>query len=322
MIFGGSSSEREVSLKTGRGVVKALQEKGFEVRAIEFDGRPESLLALPWTDSGPDIVFIGLHGRQGEDGALQGFLESLNVPYVGSAVLSSALCFHKSITKNVLSAHGLPVPRSHDFAGEADFAKFLETDANVEKLAKGAWFFKPAEEGSTIGIERYRFEGQPLDAAMKEIQHKFAAAAEFGSDVLVEEWVEGPELTTPVIEGRATASIEIRPKSKFYDYKSKYTAGETEFLCPAPLSADQSSKLSSIAERACAVLKCQDYARVDFIWGPHGPVILEVNTLPGMTETSLVPKSLKAEGVSYEEFLERLVHVSFARQRVRKRGPA
>lgn len=319
VIYGGSSSEREVSLKTGRGVSQALGERAFDVTPIEFDGKAESLLSLPWLEAGPDIVFIGLHGSQGEDGALQGFLQSLDIKFVGSAVLASSLCFHKGATKNVLAQHGVPVPSSHDFSSQKDFEEFISSQANAEKLVKGAWFFKPAEEGSTIGIERYKFSGQSPEQGLAEIKQKFETAMGFGSDVLVEEWVEGPELTTPVFGGRAKASIEIRPKSQFYDYKSKYTAGETEFICPAPLTPELTTEVAQVAEKAYSVLKCEDYARVDFILGENGPVVLEVNTLPGMTETSLVPKSMAAEGVSYGEFLEQLVLASFKRQAGEKR---
>ncbi len=312
VLYGGVSSEREVSLKTGRGVAAALENRGFGVRA--FDIRPEKLDELPWAES-PDIVFIGLHGHFGEDGVVQGYLECRGIPYVGSGVLSSSVSFHKGFTKSLLIHEKIPTPFAYEFNGESHLLN-EERGGRLDKdFFDRNWFIKPAQEGSTIGIERFRGAEIPASQRRAVFFEKFQTALKFCQDVLVEEWIEGPEVTVPILEGRALPAIEIRPKSQFYDYQSKYTAGATEYLCPAPLDSGVLSELSSLAVRTFHVLKCQDYGRIDFILGPRGPVVLEMNTLPGMTPTSLLPKSAAAEGLSYEDFVERLVCSSYARQK-------
>lgn len=311
VLYGGSSREREVSLKTGAGVAAALEKKGFAVKA--FDIRPETLDSLPW-ESKPDIVFIALHGHFGEDGVIQGYLETRKVPYVGSGVLSSSVSFHKGFTKSILVQDKIPTPAYFEFNDEAHFFG----DERIGRLGinfyERSWFIKPAQEGSTIGIERYRAELIPQDKRRDTFLKMLASSFKFCSDVVVEEWVDGPELTVPILEGRALPAVEIRPKSQFYDYQSKYTAGATEYFCPAQLPAETLAELSSLAVRTFHVLKCQDYGRIDFIVGKSGPVVLEMNTLPGMTPTSLLPKSASVEGLSYEDFVDKLVCSSYRRQ--------
>jgi len=311
VLYGGSSRERDVSLKTGAGVAAALEKRGFDVTA--FDIRPEMLDTLPWSLR-PDLVFIALHGHFGEDGVIQGYLESRGVAYVGSGVLSSAVSFHKGFTKTILVNERIPTPAYVEFTDEAHFFDQERSGRLGENFYQQSWFIKPAQEGSTIGIERYRAELIPEPKRRETFLRMLQNAFSFCSDIVVEEWVDGPEVTVPIFEGRALPIVEIRPKSKFYDYESKYTAGATEYLCPAPLAAELASELASLAVRTFHVLKCQDYGRIDFIVGPKGPVVLEMNTLPGMTPTSLLPKSAAVDGMSYEDFVERLVCASYRRQ--------
>jgi len=311
VFYGGPSREREVSLKTGSGVAAALEKKGFAVKA--FDVQPETLDSLPWA-SKPDIVFIALHGHFGEDGVVQGYLETRKVPYVGSGVLSSSVSFHKGFTKSILVHEKIPTPAYFEFNGEAHFCDEERVGHLGEDFYERSWFIKPAQEGSTIGIERYRADAIPKEKRRDTFLRMIQSAYKFCSDVIVEEWVDGPEITVPILEGRALPSVEIRPKSNFYDYQSKYTAGATEYLCPAPLPAETLFELSSLAVRTFHVLKCQDYGRIDFIVGKNGPVVLEMNTLPGMTPTSLLPKSAAVEGLAYEDFVEKLVCASYRRQ--------
>jgi D-alanine-D-alanine ligase len=311
VLYGGSSREREVSLKTGAGVAAALEKKGFATQL--FDIRPEMLDSLPWNTK-PDLVFIALHGHFGEDGVIQGYLESRRVPYVGSGVLSSSVCFHKGFTKSILIHDKIPTPAYVEFIDEAHFFDEERGGRLAPNFYSKSWFIKPAQEGSTIGIERYRAEMIPESKRRETFLRMLQNSFKFCSDVVVEEWIDGPEITVPIFEGRALPAIEIRPKSKFYDYESKYTVGATEYLCPAPLSEEMSGLVSSLAVRTFHVLKCQDYGRIDFIIGADGPLVLEMNTLPGMTPTSLLPKSAAADGMSYESFVEALVCFSYRRQ--------
>ena len=311
VLYGGLGSEREVSLKTGKGVVDALTRKGYAVQG--FDVNPKSLDALPWTQK-PDVVFIGLHGHFGEDGRIQGYLETKEVAYVGSGVLASSLSFHKGFTKNTLNHLNIPTPQGFEFQGEAHFLDEERGGHLSDGFFGKNWFIKPAQEGSTVGIERYRGCEIEPSRQKEEFLKQLSSAAKFSEDVLVEEWIDGPELTVPVLDGRALPSIEIRPKSRFYDYQSKYTVGATEYICPAPFGDEVLERLSSLAVRTYYALKCQDYGRVDFILGPKGPVVLEMNTLPGLTPTSLFPKSAAVDGMSYDDLVETLVRLGLRRQ--------
>ncbi len=314
VLYGGISAEREVSLRSGKGVADALKAGGFSVEL--FDVRPETLGALPWSQK-PDLIFLGLHGTWAEDGVIQGYLETLGIPYVGSGVLSSALCFHKGLTKTALRAVGLPTPKSFEFSGTKEFESLRSrgTFSNADFSKK--FFIKPAREGSTVGIERFDPSGNPNPEAL--FREKLNKVFGFDQDVVVEEWIEGPELTVPVLAGKALEIVEIRPKSHYYDYASKYTAGATEYLCPAPIGAEQTGLIKEICEKTFQALKCADYGRIDVMLGKNGPMILEMNTLPGMTGTSLVPKSAVASGFSYETFCEFLVCYSFDRQSARRK---
>jgi D-alanine-D-alanine ligase len=309
VFYGGISAEREVSLKTGKGVADALKKGGFSVEL--FDVNPAALETLPWKQS-PDLVFLGLHGTWAEDGVIQGYLETRGVRYVGSGVLASALCFHKGLTKTALRMAGLPTPASFEFSGQEEFETLLREARFTAKDFSRKFFIKPAREGSTVGIERF----DPTAVANPEslFREKLSSVFKFDQDVVVEEWVEGPELTVPVLAGKALEIVEIRPKSQFYDYSSKYTAGATDYFCPAPLDPAQTRRIKEISEKAFRVLKCADYGRLDVMLGKSGPMILEMNTLPGMTGTSLVPKSAIASGFSYETFCEFLACYSYDRQ--------
>jgi len=312
VLYGGSSAEREVSLRSGQGIAKALATKGFHVDS--YDVRPGAqFLDLPWKKA-PDIVFLGLHGTWGEDGTIQGFLESLDIAYVGSGVLSSALCFHKGLAKKQLQQFQVPCPHSIDVFSEVGL-DFLSKHGNFQNIVSKNWFIKPARQGSTIGIERYNAKSGDnfLELCKK--------ALKFDEYLVIEEWIQGRELTVPLLHGKAMPIVEIKALSDFYDYESKYTKGKTQYLCPAPLPEAVALRVSELAELAFQALDCADYGRVDFMLKDGTtPLVLEMNTLPGMTETSLVPKSAVAAGMDYAGFLEKLVLGSWQRQRKAKHG--
>ncbi len=295
-----------MSLRSGAGIVAALQGSGLDVQGFDVSPGPE-LLKLDWKRP-PDLVYLALHGSFGEDGTIQGFLESLNIPYTGSGVFSSSLCFHKALTKKQVSNVGVPIPFSYDVVGLQSVKKLFQDPETQRIIRSGDWFIKAARQGSTIGIERYEGSKTPEKEASQAFFSKVENCLKFDQHLLIEEWVRGPELTVAVVNGKALPAVEIRPQSQFYDFESKYTKGKTEYLCPAPISKEHSEQVAQYAEAAFRALDCRDYARADFILGPRGPVFLEMNTLPGMTETSLVPKAAAASGLSYSEFILKIIH--------------
>jgi D-alanine-D-alanine ligase len=309
VLYGGTSSEREVSVSTSANIIEALKKKNFDVSG--YDVRPGELLSIDWSNK-PDVVFIGLHGTFGEDGTIQGFLESIGVPYVGSGVFSSALCFHKGLTKKTLVNFGLPTPASYEIMGQAG-AEALADSLFSEPNRKHKYFIKAARQGSTVGVYPFDADQMNHDQAKNTFKELCIKALSFDECVLVEEWIVGREITVPVVCGKTYPAVEIRPISGFYDYESKYTKGKTEYICPAPASKSESAAMAALSMRAFEVLECRDYARVDFILSDNGPTILEVNTLPGMTSTSLLPKSAAMHGIDYPELMELLVCTAFNR---------
>lgn len=304
VIYGGRSAEREVSLHSGEQIIEALRGLGYEVSGFDLD----PTLFSDLQNFQPDVVFLGLHGRFGEDGTIQGALELLGYPYVGSGVLASALAIDKLQTKRMLASAGLPVPRGHaiyisELAKHPDHVR--EVTANLEYPV----IIKPNREGSTIGLT--------LAHSVEEAEAGIAAALTYDPAIVVEEYIEGTEVTVALYGDpeapEVLGVIEIIPLAKLYDYESKYTEGGSQHLLPARLPADLYEQVENYAKRAYQILGCQDYARVDMIVTTTGPIILEVNTLPGMTSTSLVPDAARYAGYSFPEFLDLLIQRAYAR---------
>jgi D-alanine-D-alanine ligase len=290
VLMGGRSSEREVSLMSGNGVLQALRNRGVDAHA--FDPAAGSLQAL--LDGGFARAFIALHGRYGEDGTIQGALELLEIPYTGSGVMASAICMDKVRTKQIWIAQGLPTPPYLGISG-AD-----QLDAVVRQLGLPL-IVKPPHEGSTIGITKVTTADQ-LPAA-------YAAAARLDREVMAEAFVEGRELTVAVLGSGAQATalpiVEIRAPQGNYDYQNKYFTDDTEYLCPAPLNDALAAEIGRIAVEAYRAVACEGWGRVDFMLSAHDdkPYLLEVNTAPGMTGHSLVPMAARAVGLSYEDLV-------------------
>ena len=311
VVYGGDSSEREVSVSSGKNIAAALRAKGFEVTDHELKAHAD-LLGL-FHAGKPDLVFLGFHGTYGEDGRAQGFLDTIGVPYVGSGVLASALCFNKAVTQRLLKEYDCPIAKFF----ERNKSDFSVADLLLEEseFFKKKWFIKAASQGSTIGVFRY----DPKNFNDAEKQNAFedfcAKAFQFDNEIIIEQWIEGRELTCAVVGGEAYPLVEIKPNSRFYDYQSKYTAGQTEYICPALVDPATAKKIQVVCEKIFKYLRCQDYARMDIMLADDGNFfILETNTLPGMTNTSLVPKAAKAKGLSFEDFIEKLVVDSYVRQ--------
>ena len=294
VVMGGSSAEREVSLDSGRNVLAALQARGVDAHAV--DGIPALLDAL--RAGGFARVFNILHGQHGggEDGVLQGALESLNVPYTGSGVLGSALSMDKTRSKRVWQSLGLPTPK---FVA-------LPRGADVHAAAKQVGFpliVKPACEGSSVGVTRV-FDESQLDQAV-------ALAAKYPGDLLMETLIEGDELTVAILGREVLPSIHIVPKGAFYDYNAKYIAEDTLYLCPGQ-EGDAEAELRALALQAFDALGCAGWGRVDVMRDRAGRNwLLEVNTAPGMTSHSLVPKAAAVAGIDYQELCWRVLETSF-----------
>ncbi|MET3504484.1 D-alanine--D-alanine ligase family protein [Halalkalibacter oceani] len=298
VLYGGISAEREVSLSSGKGIIKALEQRGHDVAGIDF--HPERLEELLKLDV--DMVYIGLHGRYGEDGKIQALLDMLNLRYVGSGVQGSALAMDKARAKLFFAQNGTRT------AKEQVLYRHSYERGQVEISLPFPLVVKPNQEGSTIGITFAEDKEQLLDGIDE--------AFKLDETVLIEEFVSGREVTVAVMGNRgqekALPVVEIVPKNKYYDYEAKYAAGMSEHIVPARLTDEYTEYVKKHAVLAHQSLGCDIYSRVDFIVPEDGtePVILEVNTLPGMTPTSLYPDAAKAIGLSYEEMIEELVTLS------------
>lgn len=289
VLMGGLSAEREISLRTGNAVLRALLGHGLDAVAIDA-GRD---LPLRLQEAGAQIAFIALHGRYGEDGTVQGLLELLQIPYTGSGVLASSVAMNKLVTKQILMHHGVATPAFAVFHQGDDQAAFVAARRAYPLVAK------PAREGSTIGVSIVR-DAPGLQAGLAE-------ALRHDDLVLVEEFIAGAEVTVGVLGEQALPVIQVVPKGGFYDYQSKYTPGQTEYLLPAPLPAAVYARLQAAAVAACRALGCRGAARVDFMVRDEELFCLEVNTIPGMTETSLLPKAAGAAGVPFDELVLRIL---------------
>ncbi|HEV2105887.1 MAG TPA: D-alanine--D-alanine ligase [Candidatus Eisenbacteria bacterium] len=330
VLMGGRSSEREISLRTGRGVAQALRNLGHDVTSVDAaDGRvlpagdeeagapkAAAVRALPLSAMleavqspavrGADVVFLALHGTYGEDGTIQAALELAGKVYTGSGVLASAVAMDKAMSKRVFEREAIPTP--HWVLLEAGVP-----GSAIDVSLLGGWplVVKPNAEGSTVGLTIVHKPGQ-LDAAL----HK---AAEFDHQVLVEEYIGGRELTVTVAGEEAYPVVEIKPKSGFYDYESKYTKGRTEYLCPAPLDKEMGRHVRELSVESAQVLGCRGVVRVDLrLNDDDEPYVLEVNTIPGMTPTSLVPMAAQAKGVSYDQLVGRMLDLAVADARLRR----
>jgi D-alanine-D-alanine ligase len=294
VLMGGPSAERDVSLNTGRGVHAALAERGWDAVAIDWTAGADPTRLL--RDARVDVIWNALHGSFGEDGAIQGLFECLRLPYTGSGVMASALAMDKVRSKRLFEAAGL---------GTAPWKILADTDAaaTVDDAAR-AWGWpvvvKPACEGSSVGVTIVHDAGE--SAAAVEL------ARRYHGPVLVEKFIPGQEIDIGVLAHAALGTVEIRPAKEFYDYEAKYLRKDTQYLVPAPVSPAIEAELRRVAVAAFDALGCTGYARVDTRVDPSGAIhLLEVNTLPGMTATSLLPKLAKHAGMSYGELCETIL---------------
>jgi D-alanine-D-alanine ligase len=296
VLMGGMSSEREISLKTGEAIVSSLKRLGYQTVAIDVDQN----ICQKLLKERVDVAFIALHGRYGEDGAIQGLLEIMNIPYTGSGVAASAMAMDKIVAKSLFKSEGILTP-DYIALTEEEVASFCRSLESGESLPFDfPVVVKPSSEGSTIGVRIVRDRGD-----MKEAVEE---AKSYSPTIFVEKYVKGAEITVGVIEGETVPTIEIVPRSHFYDYTAKYTKGMTEYRLTTSLDEATDRQVHEIALRAYRVLGCRGAARVDLIVDTDmTPWILEVNTIPGMTETSLLPKAAESVGISFDVLVERML---------------
>jgi D-alanine-D-alanine ligase len=295
VLFGGNSSEREVSIMSGTGVLNALKRRGVDAHA--FDPGRQRLAELE--AAAFDRVFIALHGRGGEDGTIQGVLETLGVPYTGSGVQASAIAIDKQITKQIWLQSGIPTPAHRIGHASTDWMQV------VAELGDQL-IVKPSREGSTIGITKVTGHDR------NELARAFESAAQYDDTVLIEQLIVGRELTCAILGDGAAAEalplIEIRAPGSNYDYHSKYFSDETQYLCPAPLAGDVAERVAALCLRAYRALGARGWGRVDVMLTDDGaPFLLELNTSPGMTGHSLVPMAGRAVGMDYEDLVLRIL---------------
>lgn len=295
VLMGGSSAEREVSLRTGEGVARALEARGHDVVRVVLDDGPVDVAIRA---ASIDTAFLALHGRGGEDGCLQGMLELMGIPYTGSAVLGSALAMDKLKAKEMFRLHNIPTPPYY-VATESDLA----SDDDLAEL-HGSFGYpvivKPRSEGSSVGLAKA--------ADFRELKAGIAAALEHDRAALVERYIKATEVHVGVLDGRVLGCIEVSPKSGIYDYASKYTSGATDYIIPPRIAATRARGVMNLAERAARALGCTGAVRVDLlVTEGENEYVLEVNTLPGMTQTSLLPKIAEHAGISYGELCEMIL---------------
>ena len=286
VLFGGRSAEREISLLSGAAICKALQERGYAVTPIEVDTQGTWMSQVRETD----VVFIALHGKLGEDGTVQGVLELLGVPYTGSGVLASALAMNKPMAKRVWQVYGLPTPAW----------QVIEKAHPCEIALSYPVVVKPSTEGSSVGVTIVR-SATALAAGLTE-------AWRFDPQALIETYIPGKEVTVGILGEQALGAMEVIAKGEFHSYEVKYTAGREEFILPAPLSPAVYDRVMQVALAAHQALGCRGYSRVDTRVNDRGEVfLLEVNTLPGFTGLSYLPRIAEHAGLNYGDLVEAIL---------------
>jgi D-alanine-D-alanine ligase len=290
VLLGGTSAEREVSLKSGNAVLEGLRRKGVDAHGIDIR---EAADVIGLVEQGFDRAFIVLHGRGGEDGQIQGALQILGIPYTGSGVMGSAIAMDKYRSKLVWKGLGLPTPPFHVLHEESDLA--------IAAALGFPLMIKPAHEGSSVGMSKVNDDSQ-LDAAWQE-------ASKFDSLVIAEKWITGSEYTAAVLDGEPLPLIRLETPREFYDYDAKYKTGDTGYHIPCGLDEEKEREAQQIALLACDAIGVTGWGRADLMMDRDGNFwLIEVNTVPGMTDHSLVPMAAKAKGIDFDELVYRILH--------------
>jgi len=294
VLLGGLSKEREISLKSGKAVAKALSESGFK-KVVEVDA--DYSLDEKLRKEKVEVAFIALHGKYGEDGTVQGLLEFMKIPYTGSGVLGSAISLSKTITKRIFEIENISTPKYRVYKNDVPVNKISSA---VKNSFGYPLVIKPSNEGSTIGLSIVKNE--------KNLEEAVQTAFEHDSEIVVEEYIAGSEITVAILDGKALPVVEIVPKEGFFDYKAKYTKGMTEYFVPARISDKVTKKAQEYGVKAFSSLSCSGFGRVDMLVDAKDDIyVLEVNSIPGMTDTSLVPMAAKEIGMKFNKLIETII---------------
>jgi D-alanine-D-alanine ligase len=304
VLMGGVSSEREVSLRSGSAVFHALKKLGYD--AVAIDAAPKICEELK--KEKVDIAFLVLHGGWGEDGSIQGLLEVMGIPYTGSDVISSAIAMNKAASKKIFLYHGIPVPPFTVVSENSETPNSQLSTLNFPL----PWVVKPVCEGSSVGVSIVKDKNQ-LESALK-------TGFSYGSEIIIEKYIEGREIHIGILNDRALGGVEVKTSLEFYSYKAKYTAGLTEYILPPQIDKAVYMKAKGVALSANRALGCSGATRVDLrIDNDGNPYVLEVNTIPGMTETSLLPKIAKEAGFDFQALVEEILKDAIEREQRRHR---
>jgi D-alanine-D-alanine ligase len=309
VLMGGRSLEREVSLRSGERVVGALEELGY--RPLALDVTPELVDTL--RRERPDAVYIALHGKFGEDGTVQEALEFLGIPYTGPGVMASALAWDKSLSKRLFAESGVPTPAWVTFTSDAfkQMGAASALDLVPDTVGGFPVVVKPTKQGSALGLAKVE--------SAEALPEALLSALSFGDAAIVEKWVEGTELAVAVLDGpdgpEVLPAVEMVAKSGLFDFTAMYTRGETEYYCPARLAPEVTADVAHLASQCHRLLGCRDISRADMVVDPEGrPWVLEVNTSPGMTETSLLPMAAEAADLQFNDLVDRLALSALTRR--------
>lgn len=283
VLMGGRSSERDISFKSGKAVIQGLKRRGYNVTAIDVD--PDLAIKLKRKHIG--AAFIALHGRWGEDGSVQGLLEIMGIPYTGSGVLGSAMAMDKVVMKMMFESMGIPSPA------------YTQAEDGGTVHFPLPFVVKPANEGSTIGIS--------IVKKQKEVMAAIKKARMFDKKVMVEKYIEGDEITVGIVNGEALPVVQVKPSSGFYDFEAKYTKGMTEYIVPAKIDKTIAKKAGDIAMEVYKAFELAGCVRIDMLVDDDLPKVIDINTSPGMTETSLVPKAWESLGRTFDELVEAIL---------------
>jgi D-alanine-D-alanine ligase len=305
VLMGGKSLERDVSLMSGQRVCEALEAAGYRVLALDVTAD----LVQTLRSEKPDAVYIALHGKYGEDGTVQELLEFLGIPYTGPGVAASALAWDKALCKRLFVQAGVPTPAWVTFTADAFKQMGAATALDLVPETVGGFpvVVQPAKQGSALGLTKVE--------RAEDLAEALLGALAFGDTAIVERWIEGSELAISVLDGpddaRVLPPVEMVPKSGLFDFSAMYTAGETDYYVPARLASADIEAVTALAAKVHRLLGCERVSRVDMVFGSDGvPYVLEVNTSPGMTETSLLPMAAAAEDINFQELVEHLVRAT------------
>jgi len=302
--MGGYSSEREISLKSGRNVSQALKDSGCRVSDIDIQCKENDKIFDLIKESKIDVAFIALHGALGEDGTIQTILERAQIPYTGSGVEASQLVMNKVLTQKILKENKIPIPDYEVITDNKD----LDIDIISSNFKKLPVVVKPACEGSSLGISIVHQKDELRPAIQK--------AFDFGTEVMLEEYIKGKELTVGILEQKPLPIIEIRPNNIFFDFTAKYQRGMTEYIVPAELNQDLAMNIQHLATEVHLLLGCLDFSRVDIMLNDQDePCVFEVNTIPGFTSTSLVPMAAKHNGINFSNLCLKLIDLAYEKKK-------